>query len=150
MTKICLHCGKEFAIKDYNYRTVYCSRECFYSSRIGRKLSEESRKKMSLAAKGKSKSQEHRQHVSDAIKKKWQDAEYVKMMRELHTGSIFSEETRKKMSLAHGATACQSALYIPVGQAYAQVMGTTLSQVNMSSFSNAADIIYGTFHFKAF
>lgn len=99
-------------------------------SSLGCKYSEEIRKKMSEAHKGKSLGKEHRKHVVEATKKKWADPEYRKHMSEVqkkvhsdpeylrkqsevrsdpeyrrklseaHKGKVLSEETKKKMSEA--------------------------------------------------
>ena len=98
---------------------------------LGCKYSEEIRKKLSEAHKGKSLGEEHRKHVVEATKKKWADPEYRKHMSEVqkkvhsdpeyrrkqsevrsdpeyrrklseaHKGKVLSEETRKKMSQSH-------------------------------------------------
>lgn len=68
---------------------------------LGKKLSpfsEEHRKKMSLAAKGKVVSNETRKKMSESQKGKVRSAETLKKMSLVRKGRVFSEETRKKMS----------------------------------------------------
>jgi hypothetical protein len=54
-SRICQNCGKEFWKKPSDFkrgRGKYCSKKCFNISKIGKKLSIETRKKLSMAHKG--------------------------------------------------------------------------------------------------
>jgi len=52
--KICPMCGKEFEVHPYDdKRAKYCGLQCRYKSQRGRKLSEETKKKLSEALSGK-------------------------------------------------------------------------------------------------
>ena len=68
---------------------------------LGCKYSEEIRKKLSEAHKGKSLGEEHRKHVVEATKKKWADPEYRKKMSEVAKEKAKDPEYRKKLSEAH-------------------------------------------------
>lgn len=75
----------------------------------GMKWSEESRKRVSEARKGKPRaprqnegqSAESRTKMSASMKAKWQDESYRDKVRISHTGKTFSQETKEKMSEAH-------------------------------------------------
>lgn len=47
--KICLICGKEFKVNPYRKKKKYCSMICYGKARIGKYVSEETKKKMSEA-----------------------------------------------------------------------------------------------------
>ena len=64
----------------------------------GRKLTEETRKKMSKAKKGKPKSEEHRRKLSKAHKGKKHTAEAKKKISEARLGKKHTAETKRKMS----------------------------------------------------
>ena len=73
----------------------------------GKKVSKETRKKMSEAHmgripwdKGKKFSQEYKQKISEALKGKKHSEEHKQKLSLAHFGKKHSEETRKKMSLA--------------------------------------------------
>jgi len=70
------------------------------SSNIGKKRSEETKKRISEALKGKTKSQEHREKLSRASKEASSRLEVKKRMAEAQLGKKHSEETRKKISEA--------------------------------------------------
>lgn len=66
-------------------------------------LSEETRKRMSIASKGKPKSEKHRQKLATILKenaRKSQSLETRQKMSESHKGKIISDESRRKMSAA--------------------------------------------------
>ena len=63
--------------------------------------SEETRKKMSEAQKGKQLSEDTRKKIAEARKGKHRSAETRKKMSEAHKGKHNSAEARKKMSEAH-------------------------------------------------
>ena len=65
------------------------------------KHSEESKKKMSEARKGKHLSKEHKNKMSEAHKGKRHSEEHKNKIREAHKGKRHSEETRNKMSEAN-------------------------------------------------
>ena len=67
-------------------------------SALGCKCSEETRRKISKANKGRIFSEEVRRKNSEARKKRWTDPEYRKHMSEVHKGKSVSEEQRKKIS----------------------------------------------------
>ena len=67
-------------------------------------MSEETRRKISEAKKGRTFSEEHRRKISEAIKGKHLSAEHRRKISESNKGkkrAPFSEETRRKMSEAH-------------------------------------------------
>ena len=64
----------------------------------GKKLSEETRRKMSESKKGKSPSEETRKKISESNKGKKRSEKTRKKMSESQKGKTFSEETRKKIS----------------------------------------------------
>jgi len=69
--KNCLICKKEFKIKKYRENNAkFCSRKCCGNFTIGKELSEETKKKISLANMGKIVSLETRKKLSDATKGK--------------------------------------------------------------------------------
>jgi group I intron endonuclease len=68
--------------------------------RLGHSPSEETRKKLSLANKGKTLSLEHRKKISDSHLGIGHSEESRRMMSIARVGKKHSEETRKKMSLA--------------------------------------------------
>lgn len=88
MKKICIQCNKEY--KNRNKKSKFCSNSCCTSSHIGIKMalrSEEHRKKLSEALKGKKKpprSEEHR-----------------RKLRESNLGKTRSKETKEKNRQAH-------------------------------------------------
>ena len=69
---------------------------------LGCKHSEESRKKMSEALKGKSKlfSEEHKRHIAEASKKRWLDPEYREKISKALKGKSkpFSEEHKRHIA----------------------------------------------------
>ena len=67
-------------------------------SSLGCKHSEEVKKKMSRAHKGKVPSEEHKKRISETIRERWTDPEYRKHMSEVRKGKPRSEETREKIS----------------------------------------------------
>ena len=70
----------------------------------GLKMSEETRRKMSVAKKGKTKkpfSESHRANLSKAFKGRKPSAIALRRMSEAHLGRKHSEETKRKIGLAH-------------------------------------------------
>ena len=71
-------------------------------SALGYRHSEESRKKMSEALKGKSKlfSEEHKRHIAEASKKRWLDPEYREKISKALKGKSkpFSEEHKRHIA----------------------------------------------------
>ena len=66
----------------------------------GKTHSEDSKKKMSVAQKGKTLSEEHRRKMSEANKDKTLSEEHRRKISEAHKGKIASEETKIKLSEA--------------------------------------------------
>jgi hypothetical protein len=66
----------------------------------GKTHSEDSKKKMSDAQKGKTLSEEHRRKMSEANKDKTLSEEHRRKISEAHKGKIASEETKIKLSEA--------------------------------------------------
>ena len=66
----------------------------------GKTHSEDSKKKMSVAQKGKTLSEEHRRKMSEANKDKTLSEEHRRKISEAHKGKITSEETKIKLSEA--------------------------------------------------
>ncbi len=118
--KNCKFCSKEFEIYPGRAKiTIFCSMECFHkfpkSSQIikklsksqkGKKLSKETRRKISLAKIGKHLSEDHKMKISESARNnptygmrgKSQSEETKKKLSEINKGKILSAETRKKMS----------------------------------------------------
>ena len=69
--------------------------------RGGWRLSNETKKKISLSQKGKIKSEEHRRKLSLAHKGKHLSPEHKKKISMIRKGTKLSKETKKKMSLTH-------------------------------------------------
>jgi len=67
----------------------------------GKTHSEESKRKMSEVNKGKTLSEEHKIKLSEAKKGKTFSEESKRKMSEAHKGKTFSEESKRKMSEAH-------------------------------------------------
>ena len=80
--KTCQVCNKEFIVTLSLKRMKFCSRKCYYKSRLGYKHSEETKEKMSISSKGHIVSQETRDKLSFANK-----------------GYKHTEEAKKKMSI---------------------------------------------------
>lgn len=73
--KLCFICNKVFSVRKYREISAkYCSLECYWISKIGKKLSQEIKDKLSILSKGQI---------------PW------------NKGKCHSEETKKKMSLIH-------------------------------------------------
>ena len=72
--------------------------------KIGKKLSEEVRNKISEAIKGKKLSEETKKKLSEAHKGKKRSEETKKKISETMKGKRLSEETKKKLSEAHKGT----------------------------------------------
>ena len=68
---------------------------------LGCRRSEETRRKISKAQKGKTFSEEYRKKLSEAQKKRCSDPEFREKMSKIHRGKTVSEESRKKMSESH-------------------------------------------------
>jgi len=69
-------------------------------SKLGCKHTEETKKKMSMASKGKPKTKEHGKNISQGLKGKKKSTEHVRKLAEARKGHIKSDETRAKLSLA--------------------------------------------------
>ena len=69
-------------------------------SHLGKPCSEETRRKISEANKGKTMSEEIRKKRSKVQKEKWLDSEYRRKMSEAHKGKPLSKEHREHMSEA--------------------------------------------------
>lgn len=70
-------------------------------SSLGCKHSEEAKKKMSRAHKGKVLSEEHKKRISETSRERWTDPEYRKHMSEVRKGNPHkphSEETKRKIA----------------------------------------------------
>lgn len=67
----------------------------------GRPLTEEERKKISVALTGKKLSEEHKRKLSEAHKGKKLSPEHIEKVRQSKIGFSFSEESREKMSQSH-------------------------------------------------
>jgi very-short-patch-repair endonuclease/endogenous inhibitor of DNA gyrase (YacG/DUF329 family) len=95
---ICPICGKktDFYSISRGY-AKFCSHRC---ARFGRRLSKESKIKISESHKGKRRSANTRKKLSEANKGKHLSEETKKKISETNKGKIKSEETRKKMSKA--------------------------------------------------
>jgi len=84
----------------------WLNRQCFpmFNDNKGRKMperSEEHRRKLSEAHKGKKLSEEHRRKLSEAHKGKKLSEEHKRKVSEAQKGREFSEETRRKISEAN-------------------------------------------------
>ena len=101
---VCPVCNKYIYIKKSSINTMKtCSMECNKENRrrklLGKKFPERG-EKISKALTGKPKSKEHRQNLSDSRKAKQihlTDAQ-KQHLRQIFTGRIVSEETKKKIS----------------------------------------------------
>lgn len=80
------------------------TRKRMAEARKGKPLSEETKKRMSEAKKGKPRkprkpfSEEARKHMSKAAKERAKDPEYRKKQSEAHKGKVLSEETKRRIS----------------------------------------------------
>lgn len=92
-------------------------------SPLGVKHTEETRKKVSDAGKGRIFSEEHKRKISEALKGRVFSTETLKKIGEKSRGRFFSQETRQKMSLAH------------VGRKYAR--GFSLSEETKQKISKS-------------
>lgn len=90
--RYCLICKNKFRTNDGKY----CSLNCFYKSKTGKKLSEETKRKIARALTGKKKSKEAIEKMRKALTGR-KNPEQSKRM----TGRKSSIETRLKQSLAH-------------------------------------------------
>lgn len=95
----------------FGYKHSIEAREKISKAHKGKKLSEETRKKLSKALSGENHpmfgqklSEEIRKKMSEAHKGKKLSEETRKKMSEAHKGKKFSEEHRKKMSAARNTT----------------------------------------------
>lgn len=68
--------------------------------RQGDTMTKEARQKLSIAAKGRCLSDNHRQKLSESNKKTWANLELRQKASELQKGKIIPDETRKKLSEA--------------------------------------------------
>jgi len=82
--------NEEFLINENTYNLKVGGKGGWHYDRSKRKLSEEHKKKISLAMKGK----------TPWIKGKTHNEKTKKRFSEIHSGKVVSEETRMKMSLA--------------------------------------------------
>lgn len=103
MDVVCLVCRKTFYVIPYRVRrgVKYCSRECKDASQVGKKLSDETRKRMS----------EYRKNYPNRY---WLNRTFPKRVREkmskshkdrpnsgqFKKGQVFSEEYKRKLSIA--------------------------------------------------
>lgn len=91
--RICQQCGNHFTITPWQFKVgkgKFCSFRCRCDSQIGRPLSEETRKRLSLVRAIRAKDPAYIAKLSKAqtrvLLKRWRDPEYVrKLMRALHT-----------------------------------------------------------------
>jgi len=89
LNKTCIVCNKEYckkkgvSLRQWN-NSSYCSLKCFNSTNIGKKLTEEHKRKISLGLIGKECKKETREKISKS-----------------NMGKIRTEEMKKKNSLAH-------------------------------------------------
>lgn len=99
-TKKCIICGKEFQPRDPRRKT--CSDECFIQlcALSGKKKvwTDERKKIMSDALKGKKLSEKHKKNISSSVKKVLSEPEMKERLSKIHKGHEVTEETRKKIS----------------------------------------------------
>lgn len=67
---------------------------------LGKKHSEETKRKMSLASSGKPKSEEHRKNISLANLRRFKDPKEREKLSIAHKGIVLSEESKRKLGLA--------------------------------------------------
>ena len=67
----------------------------------GKHSSDETRRKMSESSKGKTRSEEHYKRLSESHKGKKHSEEHCKRLSESHKGKKHSHETKEKMRQAH-------------------------------------------------
>lgn len=67
----------------------------------GGQVSEETRRKIGEANKGKHLTEETRRKIGEATKQKWENEEYRRKISEANKGKHHTEETRRKMSEAN-------------------------------------------------
>lgn len=97
-----LHLAEQFWMDIYREegKELYNYGLAARSPMLGRSRSEETRRKISEAHKGKTLSEEHRRKISKIHKGKTLSKEHRRKMSEAHKGRVFSEETRRKLSAA--------------------------------------------------
>ena len=107
MTETWWHCSKKELIENECYYHRKACELIFLTSEEHKRLhmkgvtlSDETRRKMSEAKKGRLFSEEHRRKISEAIKGHTVTDETRKKMSEAKKGHTVNEETRKKMSEA--------------------------------------------------
>src|SRR3990167_1372734 len=95
--KYCIVCEKEFSIYPYNTKRVFCSKSCKnrkinngfkkgHKINVGKKCSEETKRKISIKHKGKKLSKEHIEKMKKIIRK---------------SGWHHTQDTRTRISNAH-------------------------------------------------
>lgn len=67
----------------------------------GRKVSEETKRKLSLANKGRNLTPEHKAKISQSVRENCNSPEFREYLRQINMGKKCSEETKRKMSVAH-------------------------------------------------
>jgi len=86
----CQYCNKSFYRFSWRPQGKYCNQQCHYNARIGKHISEETKRKISKANKGRKFSDEHRRKLSISHKGKPSPKK----------GKKLSEETKRKLSKA--------------------------------------------------
>jgi len=92
--KVCTTCNEEFLGR---IKSEYCS---YYCSRKGKKLSEETKRRIGETNKGKKLSEEHKKKIGEAGKGRKHTEETKRRMSEAGKGRKHTEETKRRMSEA--------------------------------------------------
>ena len=101
---VCLYCGKSFETYPAYIRKgggKYCSKECGHKANVGIPRSPEVIERIRSGNIGKKRCEETRIKVSAAAKKRFENPEERVRIQKAHLGMRASDETKKKQSHAH-------------------------------------------------
>lgn len=90
----CKECGKSLSKKQIKKGVLFCSRACYYKSRVGHEVSQETRDAIARTKIGKSRPKEMVERMAAKIKENYRTGRVVHWQ----TGKSVSEERRKRQS----------------------------------------------------